>query len=85
MGYTNRRATIKWCDPDTKKLKYFSYANFDEHNNKFDNRWSPDSELMIGTNISTPSTLKIDLSDHPFIIYYIFEVNTNFPPIICKF
>ena len=32
-------------------------------------------------NTSTLPTLKIDLSDHPFIKYDIFEVNVNFPPI----
>ena len=31
-------------------------------------------------NISTLPTLKIDLSDHPFIKDNIFEVNVNFPP-----
>ena len=35
MGYTNRRATMKLWDPHTKKLKYYSHAKFDEHNNKF--------------------------------------------------
>ena len=35
---------------------------------------------MKGTNNSTLTTLKIDLSDHPFIKYYIFEVNVNLPP-----
>ena len=35
---------------------------------------------MLGTNISTLQTLKIDLSDHPFIKDNIFEVNVNFPP-----
>ena len=32
---------------------------------------------MRGTNTSTLTTLKIDLSDHPFIKYDIFEVNVN--------
>ena len=35
MGYTNSRATMKWWDPRTKKIKHFSSAKFDEHNNKF--------------------------------------------------
>ena len=35
---------------------------------------------MLVTNTSTLSTLKIDLSDHLFIIYYIFEVNVKSPP-----
>ena len=36
--------------------------------------------MMTGTNISTLPTLKIDLSDHPFIKEDIFKVNVNFPP-----
>ena len=80
MGYTNIRATIKWWDPHTKELKYFLSTKFDEHNNKFGKGWSPGSELMNDTNISTLPTLKTDLSDNPFIKYYIFEVNINFPP-----
>ena len=35
---------------------------------------------MLGKNISTLPTLKTELLDHPFIKYYIFEVNVNFPP-----
>ena len=80
MGYTNRRATIKWQDPHTKKLKYCSSAKFDEHNNKFGKRWSPGSELTIGTNTPTLPKLNIDLSDHPFIKYDVFEVHINFSP-----
>ena len=34
---------------------------------------------MLGTNISTLSILKINLSDHPFIKYDIFEVHNNSP------
>ena len=61
MGYTNIRATIKLWDPHTKKLKYCSSVEFDEHNNKFGRVWPPGFELMLGTNISTPKTLEIDL------------------------
>ena len=43
MGYTKIRVTIKWWDPHTKKLKYFSYSKFDEHYNKFVKVWSPGS------------------------------------------
>ena len=43
MGYTNRRAMLKWWDPHTKKFRYFSSAKFDEHNNKFVKVWSPGS------------------------------------------
>ena len=35
---------------------------------------------MLGTNTSTLPTFKIDLSYHPFINYYIFELNVNLPP-----
>ena len=35
---------------------------------------------MLGTNISTLPTLKIDLSYRPFIRDDIFEVHVNFPP-----
>ena len=80
MGYTNIRATMKWWDPNTKKLKCCSSTKFDEHNNKFGQGWSLGSELILGTNISTLPTLKIDLSHHPFIKYDIFEVNVNLPP-----
>ena len=80
MGYTSSIATMKWWDPYTKRLKYCSYKKFDEHNNKFVKGWSPGSELMLGTNISTLPTLKDDLSDYPFIKDDIFEVNFNFPP-----
>ena len=48
MGYTNIRATIKQRDYYTKKLKYFSYTKFDEHNNKFCKGWSPGLSLMTG-------------------------------------
>ena len=79
MCYKNIRAKIKWWDPHTKKLKYCSYEKFDEHNNKFGKVLSPGSELVLGKNISTLPTLKIDLSYHPFIKDDIFEVNDNFP------
>ena len=80
MGQTNSRATMKWWYQHTKKLKYCSSGNFDEHNNIFGKGWSPGSKLMLGTNISALPTLKIDLSDHSFIKYDIFEVNVNFTP-----
>ena len=80
MGYTNTKATIKWWESHTKRLKYCSSAKFDEHNNKFGKFWSPGSELMLSTNIHTLPTLKIDLSDHPFITDDTFEGTVNFPP-----
>ena len=40
MGYTNSRRTMKCQDPHTKKLKYGSYAKFDENEDKFGKgRW----------------------------------------------
>ena len=56
MGYTNRRATMKWWDPHTKNLKYCLYGIFDEHNNKFVKEWSPGYELMLEKNTSTLPT-----------------------------
>ena len=35
---------------------------------------------MTGTIFSALPTLKIDLSDHPFIKYGIFEFNVTLPP-----
>ena len=81
MVYTKSKVTMKWWDPQTKKLKYFSSAKFDERNNRSGKGCSPGSELMLVANTSSPPTLKIDLSDHPFIKYEIFEVNVNSPPI----
>ena len=52
---------MKWWDPHTNKIKYFSYENFDKHNNKFVKGWSPGSEFTIGTNTYTLTKLKIDL------------------------
>ena len=54
-------------------------AKFDEHNNKLGKVWPLGSELITGINISTLPTLKIYLSDHPFIKDDIFKFNVNFP------
>ena len=80
MAYKSSGATIKCWEPHTKILKYCSSAKFGEHNNRFGKGWSPGSELMLGTNISTPPKLKFYLSYHPFIKYGIFEANVHFPP-----
>ena len=80
MGYTNGRSIIKWWYPQTNKSKNCSSEMFDEHNNKFGIGWSPGSEHIFGKNISTLTTLQIDLSNHPFIKYDIFEIDVNFPP-----
>ena len=37
---------------------------------------------MANTNISALPTLNIDLSDHPFIKYDIFEATDNLPQIV---
>ena len=63
-----------------QETQIFSSTIFDEHNNKSGKGWSPGSALMTGTNISAPSTLKTDLSDHPFITYYISEAMVTFTP-----
>ena len=80
MGYTNSRDTMKCWEPYTKKLEYCSSEKSGEHSNKFGKGWSPGSEIMLVANTSTFPTLKIDLSDHPFIIDDIFGVYVNFPP-----
>ena len=80
MKYTNRRATMKWWDTHTKKIQYFPSAKFNAHNSKFGKGWSPGSTLMTRENISALPTLNIDLSDHHFIKYDIFEVIVKFPP-----
>ena len=80
MGSTVTRAKMKWWDPHTKRIKYCSSGKIDEHSNKFGKRWSPGSELVLGTNTSTLPTLEIDLSDHHFIKYDIFEGHINLPP-----
>ena len=69
---------MKWWNQHNKKIKYFSSDKFDEHNNKFGKLQSPGSKLMNGTNISTLTTLKIDISDHPFTKDNIFEVTVTF-------
>ena len=66
--------------PQTKKLKYFSYAKVYEYKNKFGKGWLTGSELMTVRNISTLPTLKCFLSNNPFIKCAIFEVTVNFPP-----
>ena len=80
MGYTNSRATIKLWDQHRNKPKYFPFVKFDEHTNKFGKIWSAVYKIMLGTNISTSTILKTDLSDYPFIKDDVFEVNVNFPP-----
>ena len=77
VGYTNSIATIKCWDSHNKKIKYCSSETFDEHKHKFGKGLSPGSELMTGTNVSTLPKLNIDISDHPFIKYDIFEFNVT--------
>ena len=59
MSNTNSRATMKWWDTHTKKLKYCSSAIFDEHNNRFSKLWSLGYGIIIGKHISTVPTLKL--------------------------
>ena len=59
MDYTKSRATMKWCYPHTKKLKYFLSETIDEHKNKVGKGWSPGTELMLGVNTSTLPKLNI--------------------------
>ena len=80
MGYTNIWSTMKCWYPQTKKVRYCLFANFYEYKNKFGKWWSTGSELMLGTNTSTLTTSKIDLSDHTFIKNDIFEVDVNLSP-----
>ena len=56
MGYTNSRDTMKLWEPHTNKLKYCSSANFYEHKDKFGKGWTPGSELITGTTVSTLTT-----------------------------
>ena len=65
MGYTNIRETVKSWDPHTKKIKYCSFAKFDEHSNKFLKGWTPSYKIMTVKNASSLPTLKNDLSDDP--------------------
>ena len=79
MGYTKSIATMKWWYSHTKRLKYCSSEIFDEYNNKLGKGLSTGSNLVLGTYISVRPTLKIDLSDHTFIKYDIFEGTVSFP------
>ena len=56
MFYTKSRATMKWWDPQTNKLKHCSTEKNYEHNNKFGKGWSPGYELMLGANTYTLPT-----------------------------
>ena len=74
------RVTIKWWNPHTNKLKYFSSKYFDEQKNKFGKGWSTGSALINVTNVYSLTTLNNDLSDHPFIEDNIFDAAVNIPP-----
>ena len=69
MVYTKSRATMKCWYPYTKKLKYFSSATFDEHNNNFGKIWSPGYNLWKDIETSALQKIKIDISDQAFIKY----------------
>ena len=70
---------MKWWDPHTRKIKYFSYAKFDKNNNKFGKGWYPGSNMLKVTDISDLPTVKIDLYYHPLIKDDIFEATVAFP------
>ena len=59
MGYTNSRATVKWLDPHTKKLKYYSSAKFDKHNNNFCKGWSLGSNFLNDADTLGLPTIKM--------------------------
>ena len=65
MGYNSTRETMKWWEPHTNKLKYFSSAKFDEHKNKFVKGWLPGSTLMNDKNKSARSTLELIFQTTP--------------------
>ena len=67
MGYTNRREKMKWRDKNTKKLKYYSSAKFDEHNNKFSTGWFPDSNFLNVTYTPDIQTIKLILIITPLL------------------
>ena len=71
---------MKCWYPYTKKLKYFSSATFDEHNNNFGKIWSPGSNLLNVIDTSNITKIKIYLSNNPFIKDDIFEATVTFPP-----
>ena len=81
MCYTSRRAILKWWDLQTKKLKYFSSAKFNEHKKiqKIMVTWIWIDEQH---KYFRPSKTKIDILDHPWIKYDIFEATVIFPPIL---
>ena len=63
-----------------QETKILVIQNFDKHTNTFGKGWLPGSGLITGTRISTLTTLKLDLSNHPFIKDDIFEVTVNSSP-----
>ena len=61
MGYTNTRATMKWWDTHTKKLKYYSSIKFDEYNKKFG------YNILNEKYTSDLPTIQVYISDQPLI------------------
>ena len=45
-------------EPTQQETKIFSSEKSDEHKNKFGKGQSPLSELITGTNVSTPQIIK---------------------------
>ena len=56
MVNTNSRDTMKLWEPHTNKIKYFPSAKIYEHKDKFGKGWTPGSELITGTTVSTLKT-----------------------------
>ena len=66
--------------PKYQENKIFFICQVYKHNKKFGKGWSPDSELMTGTNISALPIIKIDLLDRSFIKKDLFKVAVKFTP-----
>ena len=59
MVYTSRRATMKWWDPHTNKIKYCASTEFYKHNNKYGKVWSPGSNQLKVKGTSALLTIKL--------------------------
>ena len=80
MGYTNSRATVRWWDLYTWKLKQSLSEKYYEHKNKFGKYWSPGLNMLNVKDTSDLLTIKLVYISHPFIKYEIFEETVAFPP-----
>ena len=81
MVNTNSRDTMKLWEPHTNKIKYCPSAKIYEHKDKFGKVWTPGSELITGTTVSTvPTFIYLSIRSYLHQIYDIFEVTLKFPP-----